>query len=178
MELKVSCLKVRSRGAASVEAVVVLPVFVILFVSMFFVRDLTYAKLAADQEARRCAWLYSANDCSTVPIGCEGVVQGTRRGAINPDVNSAIGDAEKALSEGVSGNGLGAVKQVLQNLVIDALAQAFTLSLDSQKLVEQERPRLFGGGKSQITGTYRLACNIRKQGNDDTATAVWHQFRP
>ena len=72
-----------SRGVATVEAVVALPVLVLLFIAVFFFRDLAGARHEAATKARSCAWLYSANNCTTVPAGCEGVLTDT----------TAVGDA-------------------------------------------------------------------------------------
>jgi hypothetical protein len=55
--------RIRRRGAASAEAVVVLPIFIVLFISLFYVRDQVLAKQAAQERARTCAWLYSWNNC-------------------------------------------------------------------------------------------------------------------
>jgi sirohydrochlorin ferrochelatase len=165
-----------SRGAATAEAVVVLPVFVVLFVGMFFVRDLTGAALAADQEARRCAWQYSANSCRDIPPGCEDVVQGTSRGSINPNMDQALTKMQDALKNGTDAEE--AVARILESMVVDALAQVFSRSLDSKKTIEQVRPDLFGGGNTVTVGKYHLACNIPAQGKEDIATAAWKQFRP
>lgn len=165
-----------TRGAASVEAVVALPVFVILFVGMFFVRDLAVTKLLADEEARRCAWLYSANGCKDTPPGCKDVLSEGRHGSISPKLETAIQDGRAALTNGVDGQA--AVARIIENLVGEALLQAFTRSLDAKKTVERDRPGLFGGGKSQVTGKYRLACNLQAQESEDIVGAAWHQFRP
>lgn len=70
--------RAHARGAASVEAVVVLPVFLILFISLFYVRDQVLARQATQEQARTCAWLYSANNCefdaNSMPAYCDGVL--------------------------------------------------------------------------------------------------------
>lgn len=167
----------RSRGVASVEAVVALPVFVILFVGMLFVRDLTGAKQLADQEARRCAWQYSWDNCGdTPPKGCEGVVSPPSLGEIHSNIDTAMKHGLDAFT--ASGEGAAAVKRILAGLVTDALIQALTKKFEAQKVAERDRPGLFGGGMSQVAGKYRLACNIPTQKQSGVATAVWHQFRP
>jgi hypothetical protein len=168
--------RARERGTASVEGVIVLPVFVVLFVGVFFVRDLLSAKLATDEEARRCAWQYSANACEAVPTGCEDVLKGVHRGNITPNLDTTIGQLEKGFS--TNSDATTAVKKIIENVVVDAIAKAFTRSLDANKTIEQGRPGLFGGGNSIVSGKYRLACNIPKQEGDNIAKAAWKQFRP
>ncbi len=58
------------RGAAGVEAVVILPFFVLLFLGLFFLREAFLEKQRLQAKARTCAWLYSQNGCNVVPPGC------------------------------------------------------------------------------------------------------------
>lgn len=164
------------RGAASVEGVIVLPVFVILFVGLFFVRDLTRVKLDADREARRCAWEYSANACTTVPIGCDEVLKDVRRGDIAPSLDAALGNIEDELR--ANSDAAQAAKTIVTKMVTGAIARLLTRSLDARKALELERPGLFGGGKSHVSGKYQLACNTPTQEDDNIATAAWKHFRP
>ncbi|MGC4068885.1 MAG: pilus assembly protein [Polyangiaceae bacterium] len=168
-----------TRGAASVEAVVVLPVFVILLVGLFFVRDLTRARLRADQEVRRCAWQYAMyENCEQAPPGCEEVVGKGHYGALLPD---KLDDAINSLgsgSKGGSSEGYARVRHVLENFVERYLAQAVTKRFDAEKTVKQARPPMFGGGTRVLRGKYDLACNVRPQRQRDVVTAVWNQFKP
>lgn len=168
----------RNLGAASVEAVVVLPVFVILFVGMFFVRDLTAARLDADAEVRRCSWEYALlNDCGTKPPGCEHVVGDGHYGPLL----GRLDDAVENIGEGTdlrNTKGFENVKRIIAKFVVDYLAQAITKRFEATKTVERSRPGLFGGGKSVARGTYGLACNVPPQRQGDVVHAVWNQFKP
>lgn len=62
--------RLRQRGATMVEAVVVLPFFIMLFVSSLFVTRRYLAVQAAQSQARSCAWQYSASSCINIPPGC------------------------------------------------------------------------------------------------------------
>ncbi|HMA92125.1 MAG TPA: hypothetical protein VKP30_05530 [Polyangiaceae bacterium] len=173
-----------TRGAASVEAVVALPVFVILFVAMFFIRDLAGARLRADQEVRRCSWEYALNyNCEAPPPGCNGVVGNSHYGSLLP---TGIDDAIRSVGEGsnpkgsnpVSSEDLARVKHVLENFVAEFLAEAISRRFEAEKLIERERPAMFGAGKSVVRGKYNLACNVRHQDQHDVITSVWNQFKP
>jgi hypothetical protein len=167
--------KSQTRGAASIEAVVALPVFVILFVGVFFVRDITGAKLDAAREARRCAWEYSFNGCDAVPDGCGSVVRRSPGGFVPPDVGGAWEDAKSKVS---SGNYQAAFLNVLTKTVFDSLADAFTLSLDADKTEERNRPTLFGGGTSRVPANYHLACNLKEKSKEDIINEVWDFLIP
>jgi Flp pilus assembly protein TadG len=52
-----------TRGAALVEAVVVLPVFVALLAALFYVTELYLHKLGAFHEARQSAWSHALGGC-------------------------------------------------------------------------------------------------------------------
>src|SRR3954453_9582048 len=53
------------RGTASVEVVVMLPVFVILFASGFYLHGLITAAQDAGIAARGCAWAHAVAGCPT-----------------------------------------------------------------------------------------------------------------
>jgi len=162
-------------GAANVEAVVALPVFVVLFVGVFFLRTVTGAKLDADQEARRCAWEYSNNGCDAIPRGCENVVHKNPLGPTNPDVEGAWNDGMNSLRGGAFQQ---AILTVLTKTVLDSLTQSFTQSLSSDKVLEHDRPNLFGGGRSHVSGSYHLACNIKSKDQDYIVNEVWNFIIP
>lgn len=168
-----------ARGTASVEAVVALPVFVILFVGMFFVRDLTGARLRADQEVRRCSWEYALNyNCETTPPGCDGVVGDAHYGSLLPqNLDTAINSLGSESSDKNS-EGFARVKHVLENFVTKYLAEAITKKFEAEKSIERDRPVMFGGGKSVARGKYGLACNVHPQGQDGVIETVWNQFKP
>ncbi len=182
--------KRKTRGAASVEAVVALPVFIILFIGMFYLRELTGARLAADQEARRCSWEYAlTNNCAAVPVGCENVVGRAHYGGLMPDMDKfvqGIGDGMGSVGASCSvkaGCSVGSkavtkVKRVLQNFVLDYLAKAVSIRFDANKGVEIHRPGLLGGGTGVVSGRYGMGCNIAGRDQNNVADLLWDEFGP
>jgi hypothetical protein len=164
-----------TRGAASVEAVVALPVFIILFIGVIFVRDLTGAKLEADAEARRCAWQYSSNGCTAVPPGCDHYVHTGSMGLDNPDVGGALNSAKDRIS---NGNLQAAILTSLTKVVLEPLTDAFTKNLEVSMPIDRQRPRLFGGGTSRVIGKYHLACNLESKTQDDIINQAWDFLIP
>jgi Flp pilus assembly protein TadG len=65
--------KRRQRGAALVEAVVIIPFFIIIFASMIFVGQLYGEKQRTLREAKQNAWVYAMGNCqgSTSDVSSE-----------------------------------------------------------------------------------------------------------
>jgi hypothetical protein len=162
--------KARARGAASVEAVVVLPIFLVLFISVFYVRDQVLTKQAAQERARTCAWLYSANNCEfdekLMPAECKDVV-----------VEAPIGsDAAKAATDKLTGDGF--FHDVVSKLIDTALEDAFGRAIDVKVQREVARPTLYGGKSTTLSGDYHLACNLKPKTKLDVATDAWSRVSP
>lgn len=167
-----------TRGTATVEAVIALPVFVILFIGMFFVRDLANAQLSANEEVRRCSWEYALiNNCEEKPPGCDHIVGDGHYGSLRPNTDVSLTDLGKYAASN-SSQGFSAVENILRKFVDEYILQAITKKFDARKTIEVKRPELFGGGKSVATAKYGMACNVRAQKQDDIATTVWNQFKP
>jgi Flp pilus assembly protein TadG len=57
----------RSRGAAMLEAAVVMPLFLLLFAGLVFASKLYLAKIRVMNEARVTAWAYATSNCNAWP---------------------------------------------------------------------------------------------------------------
>lgn len=157
----------RSRGAASVEAVVILPVLVILLASIYYVRNQSVAKMAAETKARACSWDFSKNNCNSVPAGCEGFVKEARGG----------GAVTKSVDNALTGD-FGIVGKVLSNVLNPVLKKVYGRSLEANTQVSFGRPAIYGGGTSTVQGTYHLACNLENETLEDLAKDAWHEIYP
>lgn len=170
-----------TRGAASVEAVIVLPLFVILFVGIFWIRDRQEAKLIADQEARRCAWTYSALGCddSKIPPGC---VMRDANLQLDGDLSipyESVSTSVSSLATNRGDLGLGNfVKNLILDNVVARLGEALTHNTEATAALERERPDLFGGGQAIVSGKYRLACNLKSHTPDSLLDAAWKKLMP
>jgi hypothetical protein len=174
-------LRYRScRGVASVEAVVVLPVFVIIFISLFYLRDLAVTKQAAEEHARTCAWLYSAKDCEgEVPEGCGDVLApASAPSVIAPDVEEAFNEGVKDLEKGKTPSGGKLVSGAIAPLIGSALEAAFGRAIEADARHTVEKPALFGGGQRTVQGRYHLACNLQPTIPGKVAEDAWKKIRP
>lgn len=166
----------QQRGAAMVEATIVVPVFILLLVSVLYVRDQALTQQDAEMKARSCAWQFSAANCDAVPPGCEGIVQQTTRA--NP-AGQEIGDAlQGGHDEAVKqADKTGVVSKIIDSLIGPALQAAFGRSLDATVEREVERPTAFGGKTKTMTGRYHLACNLTPEDPTDVAKEAWKLFK-
>jgi len=168
------------RGVATVEAVVVLPVFVIIFISLLYVRDIAVTKQAAEEQARTCAWLYTARDCEgAMPAGCDHVLtDAPAPSVIAPDVDKAFNDGLDALKSGETPAGGKLVSDAIAPLVGSALEAAFGRAIEANTVHAVERPGLFGGGQRTVKGRYHLACNLPHTTAGKVAEDAWVKIRP
>ncbi len=167
----------RARGVASIEALATLPVFVVLFVSVFYVQDLMVERQKAETQARSCAWLYSANNCTVIPEGCGGIVQEAARGDVetDPKITDRLEDAKSAAIES---GGDGTVAQVIGEMLGPVLEDTFGRSLDASSSRTVNRPLLYGGDTTTVNGRYHLGCNLSKMEPVDVAKDAWDTFKP
>ena len=152
-----------SRGAASVEAVVVLPVFIIIFASVLYVRSQVLSRQAAETKARSCAWTFSTNNCDAIPPGCDDIVRKVDGAA------KVVDEIEKDLSSAKGGP----VGSVISKVIEPALKCAFGSAVEASSKQSFQRPSLYGGGTATASGSYHLACNLAHETLIDVAKDAW-----
>jgi hypothetical protein len=158
------------RGAASVEAVIVLPLLVLLFVAVSYTRTSVVERQQVQAQARTCAWLYSANNCDAIPPGCDGVLtSGVSNGRAGQIFQQAIKDSGQGRSQ--PGGAIGSIVEDLMKKVLD---EALGRALDSNARTQVERPGLLGGGTVTAMGHYHLVCNLKPQQPTDIVSDVWN----
>lgn len=155
----------RFRGTASVEAVIVLPFFAILFITVYYVRHDLLARQTAEIHARSCAWAYSANNCALVPVGCENELH---------DVWEGEAFSEEIVTTLNLGDGL--IKDAIVFVLDPVLKAVFGKALNAKTKTSFERPALYGGGTATAHGTYHLACNLQHKDLGDVASDVWNSI--
>lgn len=175
--------RARTRGAASVEAVIVLPFFVMLFVGLLYVRDRALGKQSAELTARTCAWMYSANNCSfkndadhqvRVPPECEAFLR-KKRGSGEFDLEAAAGDQARRL---VEGQGLDSIERMVFEVLNPLITEAFHRVGEAKAEAVIDRPRMFGGGEVAVPGRYQLPCNLEPADLAGQARSLWNAANP
>jgi hypothetical protein len=168
------------RGAAAVEAVIGLPVFVIVFLGLFYVRDQAIATQQAEQQARSCAWLYSAQDCEgAIPAGCDKVLaRADAPDMAPPDLKGKLDDQLGRLKQGQDVNGGDVVMSIVGPTIGNALEAAFGNAVEAKTSRQVSHSALFGPGQKTVNGQYRLACNLHPTTLDEVAKDAWNKLTP
>lgn len=167
------------RGAASVEAIIALPVLILILASLYLMRDQVVSKQAAEMQARSCAWLFSMKNCrlEDVPESCRNVLQITNKsGNATPELDRAIRGGKDAALRGRDTTGV--VETIVGSLLGPALEAAFGRSVDATVKHTVDRPALYGGGTLTVSGSTHLACNLTPETPEDVAKDAWNLFAP
>lgn len=158
-----------------VEAVVVLPVFIVIFVSLLYARDQVLARQQANTLARSCAWQYSMNNCSHKPPECSAVLAGPiLSGMKHPDLEDALTTgAADALSNADASDLVGAAVGAILGPAFEAVLGRSVTATARRKV---ERPALYGGDVKTVQGSYELPCNLAPTTAPEVAKDAWSRF--
>lgn len=170
------------RGAAAVEAVIVLPVFVIVLLGLFYVRDQAIATQQAEQQARSCAWLWAAQACEgPIPAGCEGKGLLTRDDAPDmppPDLQGQLDEQLGRIEQGRDVSGGDVVMGIVGPTLGNALEAAFGNATVAKTSRQVSHSPLFGPGQKTVNGRYRMACNLHPTALEEVAKNAWNKLTP
>jgi len=164
----------RQRGTATVEAAIAVPFFVLVLSGIWFVRARQLAIQSTENQARSCAWQYSANNCTAVPKGCEGLLSPGTAPHGNTKVDDVIDDAKSKVLAG--GDSKGVIETVATRLLapaIDALFGNFVQAMATQMV---SRPGILGSGQTTIAGQYHLACNLQPTTPEQVVDDAWKKI--
>ena len=155
----------RRRGAATVEAVILLPTLVILLLGARFIARRYEAEVRALREARTCAVRFAYGGCREMPAGCAASLVDPS-GTTSPDdamagISRQLADAEASVKR------LSSVP-VLGN-AIDAL---FGQKARSERSVVFEGPERSSKTRALVRGSVLFPCNELPR-TDDVARQVF-----
>lgn len=159
------------RGVAMVEAVIVVPVLILLWISLYYAGGLFLAQQKTEVTARSCAWLYSANNCDQMPAACADYLTDTTASSVPPQIDEVL---EHGAQDALNGGDVkGILGQVVGELVAAPLAAAFTSAVDAKVDQQLKQPATYGGGIKTVSGKYHLACNLRHDTPEKMADRAW-----
>src|SRR5260221_6413680 len=143
-----------------VEAVIVIPVLILLWVSLYYAGGLALTQQKTESTARSCAWLYSANSCDEgkVPAGCDEYLHNTNASTVPPKIADTLNQAGQNAMNG--GDAKGIVGAIVGALVLAPVAAAFTSAVDARVEQQMSKPVAYGGGIQVVAGQYHLPCNL------------------
>lgn len=148
------------RGAAYVEALSIIPFFLIVWVGLNFMYNIRLEKQARYAGARTCAWEWSNQGCEgEKPKSCIDSTSGGEKET--EDFGGQQRQMTNMLRETQDGN--------WANKVIGAI---FGESFETQSEGTVTIPGRFGGGQGKIRSNYYLLCNERPQEVGDIVKKV------
>ena len=160
------------RGVASVEAVIMLPVLVLMLFGVGYVSRLFSQTLTANDRARLCVQRFAQMSCehqNALPTYCRNVF----RNADEPPPEDS--ESQAALSDAREDDGVQEA-QSRSSMLTDILDGLFGDGKIATAKMGAKRPRIFGGGETPIrAGSYAL-CNTKPVVADDLASALFGAF--
>jgi hypothetical protein len=152
----------KNTGAASLEAVMVLPIFLLIFAGVLYVERLSETKQRALVEARRCAWQYADAGCDPkkIPEGCEDVLQ----------YAAGLSD-DNALTDNESGGVLDGLEDI--PFIGPFIEGLFGNALTARANRNIRKPPILGQETVSINGYYYLMCNEKKLDILDVVTSAF-----
>ncbi|HEU4584011.1 MAG TPA: hypothetical protein VFS67_37395 [Polyangiaceae bacterium] len=171
----------RGRGAAYVEAILLIFFMIIIFGGVIYLGNYFEGQQRAQAIARRCAWVFSWNACDNkipLPSVCEGVIGGTISEP-NEELRSGIATAQQN-AEGADGtmasssdpddaarreNLRTGVQSEMSPFYEMLFGQAFT-ALGRSKITP---PATLPNAEDSIAVSYYLPCNLNHQDPLETA---------
>ncbi|MBK8169934.1 MAG: pilus assembly protein [Sandaracinaceae bacterium] len=148
------------RGAAMVEAAILLPIFILIFGGVMYTSRSFETAVKQQAQARHCAWAYAKNACDgDQPAGCtftEGSDMDSSVVAGNQDVQAAD-DENNFFTK-----------------IVDLIAGKSTTAAAQSTVTA---PNVFGGGQNTIERKNALSCNEKIRHTFGQALeAAWDSF--
>jgi Flp pilus assembly protein TadG len=146
------------RGAASVEALLLVPFFFIVWGCVFFVHRTFDRKLVVSEAARSCAWERMTSGCNApASAGCQ------LAAAPTPSDEQLEGSRASIVQ----------IETLFQRFTVDFRARfgpAFRPLFAAAGEVRVARPASIGGGQVAVGTTLSAMCN--ETGNPETVAAI------
>jgi hypothetical protein len=155
-------------GAASIEAVVLLPCFLLLFFAIYGIHSRYEAKQRALANARHCAWVYSQRGCAgPLPPGCSTRPSTPRALAAKQYVESDFSTVSSGTEKPARLSG------VIENQVGEPQRTLFGRYINATSRISPEVPDILGWDESDTQAKYHLACNLEPQRLSDVLSFLW-----
>ncbi len=134
-----------TEGTATVEAVIMIPFFVLVWGFLIYAVQVYADGIRAGVRARDCAWTYAQTGCDSVPAQCQ---------------------SEPADGEVIDAGAESGVSELLTNMreipVVGGLLETiFGRLVVGVHNEEVTRPNILGGGGVQVQRSFAVMCNER-----------------
>ncbi len=147
------------RGTATIEAILALSVFIIVWAGVLYMGRAYTARLELKSKVRACAWIQSAGYCSA-DVDCSTSLSAGGGGGGSEEILSGLGG-----DEGKDDGLVGAIRTMLSSQVDALFGERATVAASK----EVARPVQFGGESVAVGASYSLPCNTRPISADTLA---------
>lgn len=165
------------RAAASVEAVVALPVLILLLFGVMYVANSATARHEAEGLARTCAWKYAQSGCRAKDVlrdfpQCEGVALSQVDADYSPVFTEDMlkQGLKEGFSSGVDGVYRAILSEFLTRAIQDLALKALTREGLAKRAFQVKREGLSGAPMESLQARYQLPCNVASSSPTKLAT--------
>ncbi len=145
----------RRRGTASIEGLIVIIFFILVWTGVRYVGQLSNRSLSTRAAARNCAFQIALTGCESVPVGCD-----------FSEENSSSAEQQEATSS-VTRTAQDAEEDDFNKDILDILTEAVELDLFKRARVEAPaeitQPELIGGDTVDLSQGMTLPCNPTRE---------------
>jgi hypothetical protein len=167
------------RGAVMAEAVIVLPVLVLVFFGVTFVHSLYAARHQAKLQARSCAWQTSASACKHKACDTATDSEDVGFGAGQNALSSKASELTEPIQGSGQSHGEDALLQDKANDTVQSeISGLIGKGVDSNAQVSVPRPFYLGGGEAVVGASYHLPCNIEPKTPVEVIGDLWNKINP
>lgn len=142
-----------TQGSVYVEALSMLPVLIILWVSVVFTHHLDDAAQQSRLAARQCAWEYTEGNCETVPPACKAEPQLGEPLQDTTDIKSKITSRDGSGEDNTGSFGQG---------IVEMIGEIFGRPAEIRDTRDVRAPELYGGKVARQTSKQYLLCNEKE----------------
>lgn len=156
------------RGAAMVEGVIVLPLFVIVLAAVIYFHRAYATKISLGVKARSCAWQYSVNGCTrkSLPEGCPVSEIGAPSDsgtAFGDNFMEAMTNKDKEMATEVD-EGRSKLDTVLGGAnEVSLMVLQLSEGIVAKPSGSVQKPSILGGGTHSLSANYSVMCNERRR---------------
>lgn len=145
------------RGAALVEAAILLPFLTIVFAGAVYIGRRELAKQGALLAARSCAWRYAHGACKALPPGCpESMFRHDHSDEPDPLIEQQVLEARATTDSAGQGAFAAAVRDKVDSILFFVLSDTVTTRAVRTLAV----PAPLRDAPGEVRASYYLPCNL------------------
>lgn len=148
------------QGTASIEALIMLPFFIMVWGLLLFTVDVYKHKIDAGIRARDCGWTFAQTGCETVPASCQ------EEPGDPISTEDSVGSGELASSVDDLPIDIPIIGDVL-NGVVDTIFGELRRARHESTV---QRPQVLGSTTVHTRGAFAIMCNERPRTIGEMAT--------